>query len=113
MAGDIAVKVLQAVTGADNARTEAAQDQRGFEEVFEDGQHAGVIDGLVEDAVHYGQVGDVAGGAAMGVVGAHLPFTPDQRLPESVHLVPREHAVDELSKNHSFGISLIHPYSPF
>ena len=78
--GDVAVQVLEAVAGADDARVEAAQNQRGLEKVFEDGQDARVVDALVEDAIHDREVGHVAGRAAVGVFGAVLLFAADQGL---------------------------------
>jgi len=74
------VQVLEAVAGADDARVETAQNQRGLEKVFEDGQDAGVVNALVEDAIHDREVGHVAGRAAMSVFGAVLLFAADQSL---------------------------------
>ena len=52
--------------------------------MFEQRQDAGVVDALVEDAVEYWQVGDVAGGPAVGMFGPVFFGTADKGFAHGV-----------------------------
>ena len=95
VAGDVAVEALLAVPRPHDAGVEAAEDQAGAEEVLEDGQGPGMVDGRPEHGVQGGQVGHVPGRAPVAVVGADLPLAADEGPPHLRRLRGREHRLED------------------